>query len=209
MPVMDGVEAAARIRQLPSPACDVPVIALSANVMAEDLARYNAAGMNGALTKPIDWPKLFAALAQHGSAGRMEAAPLADLALSSVEPVEISGAPEAEVPGQVNLGGFDHQPKAKLAELFVRDAGQCLEELRDAVQRADLPAIARLAHAIRGTAANFGAQHLAQICADIEARAKAAELDATSGWLDGLQHEFARICAALAADRNPSDGGVV
>ena len=209
MPVMDGVEAAARIRQLPSPACDVPVIALSANVMAEDLARYNAAGMNGALTKPIDWPKLFAALAQHGNAGRMEAAPLADLALSSVEPVEISGAPEAEVPGQVNLGGFDHQPKAKLAELFVRDAGQCLEELRDAVQRADLPAIARLAHAIRGTAANFGAQHLAQICADIEARAKAAELDTTSGWLDGLQHEFARICAALAAGRNPSDGGVV
>jgi hypothetical protein len=30
--------------------------------------------------------------------------------------------------------------------------------------------------------------------ADIEARAKAAELDATSGWLDGLQREFARIC---------------
>ena len=203
MPVMDGVEAVARIRRLPPPACDVPVLALSANVMAEDLARYKAAGMNGGLTKPIDWPKLFDALAQHGAAGRMGAAPPADPALSPVEPVEISGGREAEVLSRVDLAGFDHPPKAKLADLFVRDAGQCLEELRDAVQRADLPAIARHAHAIGGTAANFGAQHLAQICADIEVRAKAAQLDTTSDWLDGLQREFARIRAALAAGLNP------
>ena len=119
MPVMDGVEAAARIRQLPPPACDVPVIALSANVMAEDLARYNAAGMNGALTKPIDWPKLFDALAQHGSAGRMRSRAPGRSAPSSAEPVEISGAPEAEVPGQVNLAGFEldiRSLKAKLAD---------------------------------------------------------------------------------------------
>jgi two-component system, sensor histidine kinase len=199
MPVMDGIEATARIRQLPSPACDVPVLALSANVMAEDLARYKAAGMNGALTKPIDWPNLFDALAASGP--RAKAVP--------VEPVETSDTREAELPGQVDLAGLELESressfKAKLAELFLRDAGQRLEDLRVAVQRADLPAIARHAHAIRGSAANLGAQHLAQICADIEARAKVAELDATSECLDGLQREFARTCAALTANRNAS-----
>ena len=42
MPVMDGVEATARIRQMPPPACDVPVLALSAQC---------ADGGSGALTR--------------------------------------------------------------------------------------------------------------------------------------------------------------
>jgi signal transduction histidine kinase/ActR/RegA family two-component response regulator len=67
MPVMDGVEAARQIRRLPPPASAVPILALSANVMPEDRARYLAAGMNGALTKPIDWPQLFEALAKYGA----------------------------------------------------------------------------------------------------------------------------------------------
>jgi len=48
MPVMDGVEATQRIRRLPPPAGEVPVLALSANVMPAERERYMAAGMNGA-----------------------------------------------------------------------------------------------------------------------------------------------------------------
>ena len=54
------------------------------------------------------------------------------------------------------------------------------------------------------SAANLGARHLAQLCADIETRAKAAEFDVTSESLDGLQREFTRVCVALAANRNES-----
>jgi two-component system, sensor histidine kinase len=219
MPVMDGVEATVRIRQLPPPACNVPVLALSANVMAEDMVRYKAAGMNGALTKPIDWPKLFEALARHGSAGRASPAqpaasmPPTNAVPSPAEPVETSAEREAEIPGPIDLTGFNRSPefegmgsdlKAKLAELFVRGTGKRLEELRDAVQRADIPAVARLAHAIKGSAANLGARHLAQLCADIETRAEAAEFDVTSECLDGLQREFTRACAALTTNRNES-----
>jgi signal transduction histidine kinase/ActR/RegA family two-component response regulator len=224
MPVMDGVEATVRIRQLPPPACNVPVLALSANVMAEDMARYKAAGMNGALTKPIDWPKLFEALAQHGSAGRTRPAqpaasmPPTNAAPSPAEPVETSAEREAEISVPVDLTGFDRRPelegmgsdlKAKLAGLFVRDNGKRLEELRDAVHRADIAAVARLAHAIKGSAANLGARQLAQLCADIETRAEAAEFDLTSECLDGLQREFTRACAALTASRNASTGNAV
>jgi CheY-like chemotaxis protein len=45
MPVMDGVEANRRIRALPSPAGQVPVLALSANVMAHERECYLSAGM--------------------------------------------------------------------------------------------------------------------------------------------------------------------
>jgi two-component system, sensor histidine kinase len=217
MPVMDGVEATVRIRQLPPPACDVPVLALSANVMADDMARYKAAGANGALTKPIDWPKLFGALAQYSSAGPASPAqpaasvPPTDAAPSPAEPAETSAEREAEIPGPIDLTGFDRPPdpegmgsdlKAKLAELFVRDTAKFLEELRDAVQRADSLAVARLAHAIKGSAANLGARHLSQLCADIENRAQAAEFDVTSENLDGLQREFIRACASLNVNRD-------
>ena len=68
MPGMDGVEATRQIRKLPPPAGTVPVLALSANVFPEEQARYLAAGMNGTLTKPIDWLQLCTALAKYGSA---------------------------------------------------------------------------------------------------------------------------------------------
>src|SRR3954452_18671985 len=52
MPVMDGVEATRRVRALPPPACRVPVLGLTANVLEGERRRYLSAGMDRCLTKP-------------------------------------------------------------------------------------------------------------------------------------------------------------
>ena len=54
MPVMDGAVATQRIRRLPGRLGQIPIIAMTANAMAEDRDAYLAAGMNGYVPKPID-----------------------------------------------------------------------------------------------------------------------------------------------------------
>lgn len=55
MPVMDGYEASRAIRASHvSGAHTVPIVAMTANVFAEDIERARQAGMNGHVGKPID-----------------------------------------------------------------------------------------------------------------------------------------------------------
>ena len=59
MPVMDGVEATRRIRSLKTPrGKQVPIIAVTANVLPEEVAGYINAGMNGHVGKPVDFDTL-------------------------------------------------------------------------------------------------------------------------------------------------------
>ena len=64
MPEMDGPTATRAIRQLDGPLAQLPVIALTANAMAEQRQEYLAAGMNDYVSKPIDPKVLFQAIAR-------------------------------------------------------------------------------------------------------------------------------------------------
>jgi signal transduction histidine kinase len=64
MPVMDGLAAtrAIRAREAETSRAATPIIALTANAMGHQLAEYQACGMNGHVTKPIDAARLFETL---------------------------------------------------------------------------------------------------------------------------------------------------
>ena len=65
MPVMDGLEAARRIRALDRPdARTIPIIALTANAFEVDVQHSLEAGMNAHLVKPVDADLLYATLKQ-------------------------------------------------------------------------------------------------------------------------------------------------
>ncbi len=80
MPVLDGLEAAAEIKQLfaatPTVAAS-PIIALTANAFAEDRDRYLAGGMDDYLAKPFDVAALQALLSRWTGRDLVEALPAA------------------------------------------------------------------------------------------------------------------------------------
>ncbi|UUX51218.1 ATP-binding protein [Nisaea acidiphila] len=64
MPGMDGLEATRRIRALPPPRSDIPILAATAAATAEEISRCMEAGMDGYVAKPIHPGLLFEALAR-------------------------------------------------------------------------------------------------------------------------------------------------
>ena len=62
MPEMDGLEATRRIRTLPAPHGQVPILALTAYTFPDQVAQCRDAGMDGHLPKPIDYETLIHAI---------------------------------------------------------------------------------------------------------------------------------------------------
>jgi CheY-like chemotaxis protein/anti-sigma regulatory factor (Ser/Thr protein kinase) len=63
MPVQDGVSATIDIRAGEGPSAAVPIIALTANTLAEQKQSYAAAGLNDCIAKPVRVDELFERLA--------------------------------------------------------------------------------------------------------------------------------------------------
>jgi CheY-like chemotaxis protein len=59
---MDGCEAVRLIRSSGQPWARVPIVALTADAMADDERRYLAVGMDAYVSKPIDPRELFSAI---------------------------------------------------------------------------------------------------------------------------------------------------
>jgi PAS domain S-box-containing protein len=62
MPVMDGITATQHIRALQHPAKDLPIIAMTANVLPQQIAQFRTAGMDDHVGKPFKRDELYAAV---------------------------------------------------------------------------------------------------------------------------------------------------
>lgn len=85
MPGMDGLEATRRIRALPRPRGTVPVFALTASALPEQVEQCRDAGMDGHLAKPIERGALLALLDGVRPAGRPAAGVLMPGVLERLE----------------------------------------------------------------------------------------------------------------------------
>lgn len=160
MPEMDGMEATRLIRSLPVAHARLPIIAMTAHALAEDRARFLAAGMDHCLTKPLRRPQLQAALAgadaQCRATGSVPHGGQADLPLLSMDDLSTLEADMTPELLPVILRQF-------LQEIMERSA-----ETRRAAETGAHERFRKAVHAVAGSAATIGAQRLASLARRIE-----------------------------------------
>ncbi len=165
MPVMDGFEASRRIRQPGSPVLDrsVPIVALTACTVKEDLDHCLEAGMDWYLTKPISGNTLAEEIERRiGSRG---------------EPQRRNTGEPAASPVPWNPHGFlerlagDTELAMKVVTIFIKDIGTRMEALFSSIRSGDPSMAGRHAHTIKGAAANVGAEALRDAAERVEALA--------------------------------------
>jgi PAS domain S-box-containing protein len=198
MPVMDGIEATRRIRQLPQ-WTGVPIIALSAGAFTTQQRTALAAGMNHFISKPFDVAATVALIrraASGAAAARDDMAPQSDTAAPATGqpsgPASVVAAIDA---GQgLELWGDRARHLAMLGG-FARDYGGVADAIDDHVRRGDLAGAGALAHQLAGVSASVA---LSPLCH----QARVAERllrDGATGALPALANELRRALAAIAA----------
>jgi CheY-like chemotaxis protein len=165
MPEMDGYEATReiRLREYKQTAANRHkqwIIALTANTMEGDRERCLAAGMDDYVSKPVKESELERVLSRipaRAKGGEMEE----DTHISVIEAGALARLRE--------LGGdAGEELLASLAEQFIEVGKGIVTELNSAIEKGDGSAAARAAHALRGSAANFGAHRLVAECNKLE-----------------------------------------
>ena len=174
MPIMDGYEATRAIRRDPRWQA-LPVIAMTANVMAGDREKALAAGMNDQIGKPLDVTKMFLTLAHW-----IKPHVMADAGTPSMLPAPAAAAEDAQhdplpgsLPGidqQIGLRGCNGNPRTylKLLRLFAQGQQDFAAHFRQAYQAPDLGTATRLAHTLKSVAASIGASALSQAAKTLE-----------------------------------------
>ena len=166
MPVMDGTEATKRIRALPPPFSEVPIVALTADALPEHRAAYMEAGLTDFLTKPVEWSEVDIVLARLRPRQRKRSTLTRDIGhiFSDVDRshfVDISRL--VEIRNQMSPSEFNVLIREIIP--FTRDE---VSKIKEAIAHRNLPDARRAAHSIKGMFLNIGGTKAAAVAKEIQ-----------------------------------------
>jgi diguanylate cyclase (GGDEF)-like protein len=185
MPGVDGLEATRRIRAGEPAGQRVPIIAMTANLEAELQEQCHAAGMDDTLPKPMQlagvqqildkWTSS-RAIAPPPEPATAAAAPAATAVLNTVLLSELRDAIGDALPTVIRT--------------FISDSARYFVDLRDAISQRDTARIRDLAHTLKGSASNLGAEMLTDLALRVERMASGSNPDIAG--LERLSDDFDR-----------------
>ncbi|MGB1109444.1 MAG: response regulator, partial [Gammaproteobacteria bacterium] len=170
MPVMDGYTAARKMREKPH-LKDLPVIAMTADVMAADKERCLEAGMNDFIPKPINLRQMLETMARWISPSSKRPQTPSE-ATDTMESEQSQGLPKRiegiDMNEALEIVADDEDLLKQLLSLFKTTAANFPEEFAQAQASGDPSDAARVAHSLKGAAGNIAALRLAALTKDLE-----------------------------------------
>jgi len=226
MPEMDGLSATEAIRALPPPASAVPIIAMTANAMQGDRERCLAAGMDDYVSKPFAADDLRTAIERQTQAPQD---PTARQAGAEIEGPD-TGTPESPstevrpdpAAAEPNAGAVDPEmlnqleamlgadAAAKIGELiriYLADTDVRIAAIRAAVETGDAGQVREIAHMLKSSTANMGANVMAKMVRTLEVKAKEGDLGDAQDWVRSIEDAFTAVRQALEARAEADDNG--
>ena len=164
MPRVDGLTATRRIRALAPPACDIPIVAMTANVLPTQIEDLRGAGMDDYVGKPFRRADLFATISRWTAPGaRRPARPEGKRQRTQVDTAVLDAAVLSEMEAS-----FGTDRVGALLDLL---ANELAERFRPS--ETDRLQIAHDAHALVAAAGLLGFVGLSSLCREVEAAAHA------------------------------------
>jgi len=160
MPDIDGYEATAKIRSHHSME-SMPIIAMTANALAEDKAACLVAGMDDHIGKPIDLEILVMTVLKHCRREDGEAQHL----VSARSPAADTASDFRDALRRI---GENRALYADMSKLFIRSCTTLAADLQRHILRDDKAAACALLHTLQGTAGTVGAMPLVNYAAGLE-----------------------------------------
>jgi HPt (histidine-containing phosphotransfer) domain-containing protein len=200
---MDGFEATMEIRrrEQSSGGKRVPIIALTANAMAQDREECLSAGMDDHLAKPFSMQTIQDMLDRwmpQASSTRPQASVPA-----LMQPVQAdNGVLERGVLEQLGALRINGRPEllVRAISLYLVESPKLVQRMKQAASADDAPEIARCAHSLKSASANVGASALSRYCGDIEGSARRADTDEARRLFAKIEAEHGRVQSALSAE---------
>jgi CheY-like chemotaxis protein len=201
MPVMDGFQATAAIRQSQVGAPRrLPIVALTANAMEGDRERCLAAGMDDYLPKPHTLAQLERVVARWLSPAGPDA-PSADPTASG------AGRGEADDDTVLNMKlleqfrGLDPSGGMglvkQIVEVYLNTAEDTVCQIEQAVAAGDAETLRRAAHTLKSSSVNVGAERLSGLFRQLETFGREGRLEEAQSLLAGMRHAYQRSTAEL------------
>ena len=193
MPEMDGYLVTRLLREQ-FPADELPIIAMTANVMPSDKEAALASGMNDHVGKPFNLSHLVKAILNH-----VKHRPTLQTAPVSTRPIMHDGASMAR-PGWNGLAAIDRLDGniaiyRKTLLIFSEDAKDIVKRLETSPTDPERNTTIRELHTLKGLAATVGAEELA----DMAAKAEQAMRDADSVWPEDMDALLAATHQAITS----------
>jgi PAS domain S-box-containing protein len=194
MPVIDGFQAIAAIRQMEAATGNhLPVVALTANCMKGDRDRCIDAGFDDYVAKPVSAQQLHDAIARHTG--------VPDSAAEGCPPL---GSEQIVVDWQGSLArmGGNEETLRQIVALFIRNLPRMRDRIDDAIVQRDCAALRQAAHALQGAVGYLGCPEAHQRALLLEEIGRGGELSGARGaWFD-LKKALDRLVPELEAYAN-------
>lgn len=193
MPELDGMQATQVIREQ---GLTVPIIAVSADALADRRNKMLAAGCNGYVTKPIDFETLLQEISLHlppsedVNLGRRSSDPSAEEAAESSLEFAATRVPGIDLGKAIKAHNGNVRLLVKLMGDFGRYYSDASAKIRTYITERKLEEAERLAHNLRGVAGSFGAARLQEAAKALELALVAAQQDDDGASLVGLVQSF-------------------